>query len=111
MSEISELFKSFKPFEYPFDKKIENMFDEKFWDFKQLIINGKFYAYSRTTKLILELIIKDEGEEYSDRAFKLFGMRGEGKSIIRGRKIPEKVLKWCLKNKIQVFKNKPLYWL
>jgi len=96
---------------FSFDKKIENIFDQEFWNFKQLIINGKFYAYSRTTRLVLELHIQDEGEEYSNRAFKLFGMRGEGKSIIRGRKIPEKVLKFCLKNKIQVFKNKPLFWL
>jgi small nuclear ribonucleoprotein (snRNP)-like protein len=95
---------------FQFDKKID-IFDQEFWDLKQLTINGKLYAYSRTTKLVLELHIEDEGEEYSNRAIKLFGMRGEGKSIIRGRKIPEKVLKWCLKNKIQVFKNKPLFWL
>ena len=94
---------------FSFDKKID-IFNQEFWDFKQITINGKFYAYSRTTKLVLELHIQECGE-YSNRAFKLFGMRGEGKSIIRGKKIPEKVLKWCLKNQIQVFKNKPLFWL
>ena len=95
---------------FSFDKKI-NIFDQEFWDLKQLTINGKLYAYSRTTRLVLELHIEDEGAEYSNRAIKLFGMRGEGKTIIRGKKIPEKVLKWCLKNKIQVFKNKGLFWL
>jgi hypothetical protein len=93
---------------FPFKK--ENIFDEEFWDFKQLIINNKFYAYSRTTRLILELFIEDEGEEYSNRAFKLFGIRGEGDKIIRGKKIPVEILKWSLKQKIQVFKNKPLFW-
>ena len=93
---------------FPFKK--ENIFDEEFWDFKQLIINNKFYAYSRTTRLILELHIEDEGEEYSNRAFKLFGIRGEGDKIIRGKKIPVEILKWSLKQKIQVFKNKPLFW-
>ncbi len=93
---------------FPFKK--ENIFDEEFWDFKQLIINNKFYAYSRTTRLVLELHIEVEGEEYSNRAFKLFGIRGEGDKIIRGKKIPVEILKWCLKNKIQVFKNKPLFW-
>jgi small nuclear ribonucleoprotein (snRNP)-like protein len=94
---------------FPF-KKI-NLFDEEFWDFKQLTIKGKLYAYSRTTRLILELHVKDIGAEYSDRAFKLFGIRGEGDKIIRGKKIPFEILKFCLKNKIQVFKNKPLFWL
>ena len=94
---------------YPF--KTINLFDEDFWKFKQLIINGKFYAYSRTTRLILELHVEDEGAEYSNRAFKLFGIRGEGDKVIRGKKIPVEILKWCLHNKIQVFKNKPLIWL
>ena len=94
---------------FPF-KKI-NIFDEEFWQFKQLTIKGKLYAYSRTTRLILELHIEDEGAEYSNRAFKLFGIRGEGDKIIRGKKIPVEILKWCLKNKIQVFKNKALIWL
>ncbi len=94
---------------FPF-KKI-NLFDEEFWQFKQLTINGKLYAYSRTTRLILELHVEDEGAEYSNRAFKLFGIRGEGDKIIRGKKIPVEILKFCLKNKIQVFKNKPLFWL
>lgn len=88
-----------------------DLFDEDFWDFKQLTINGKFYAYSRTTRFILELILEDEGAEYTNRAFKLFGIRGEGNKIIRGKKIPTEILKFCLKNKIQVFKNKPLIWL
>lgn len=94
---------------FPF-KKI-NLFDEEFWQFKQLTIKGKFYAYSRTTRLILELHIEDEDAEFSNRAFKLFGIRGEGDKIIRGKKIPVEILKFCLKNKIQVFKNKPLFWL
>ena len=95
---------------FQFDKKID-IFNQEFWNFKQLTINGKLYAYSRTTRLVLELHIQEDDNEYSNRAIKLFGMRGEGDKIIRGRKIPEKVLKWCLKNKIQVFKNKPLFWL
>ena len=94
---------------FPF-KQI-NLFDEDFWQFKQLTIKGKLYAYSRTTRLILELHIEDEGAEYSNRAFKLFGIRGEGDKIIRGKKIPVDILKWCLKQKIQVFKNKGLFWL
>ncbi len=93
---------------FPFKK--ENIFDEDFWNFKQLTINGKLYAYSRTTRLILELHIEDEDNEYSNRAFKLFGIRGEGDKIIRGKKIPVEILKWSLKQKIQVFKNKPLFW-
>lgn len=94
---------------FPF-KKI-NIFDEEFWDLKQLTINGKLYAYSRTTRLILELLIEDEGAEYTNRAIRLFGIRGEGNTIIRGKKIPVEILKWCLKQKIQVFKNKPVFWL
>ena len=91
-------------------KKI-NIFDEEFWDLKELTINGKLYAYSRTTRLILELLIEDEGAEYTNRAIRLFGIRGEGDKIIRGKKIPVEILKWCLKQKIQVFKNKPVFWL
>lgn len=91
-------------------KKI-NIFDEEFWDLKELTINGKLYAYSRTTRLILELLIEDEGAEYSNRAIRLFGIRGGDKTIIRGKKIPVEILKWCLANKIQVFKNKPVFWL
>ncbi len=89
----------------PFKK--ENIFDEEFWNLKQLNIKGKLYAYSRTTRLILALHIEEGG---SNRAMELYGIRGEGDTIIRGRKIPKEILKWCLAHKIQVFKNKCLYW-
>ena len=56
---------------FSFDKKID-IFNQEFWDLKQLTINGKLYAYSRTTRLVLELHIEDEGSEYSNRAIKLF---------------------------------------
>lgn len=85
--------------------KCPNIFDIDFWDMKGIKINGKEHGYSRRTKLIFSL----HADENNRRGFLLVGMRGEGNEIIPAKKCKKEVLIWCLKHKIQIYKNKDLF--
>ena len=84
-----------------------NIFDRSFWDMKPIKINGLNHGYSRRTRLIFSL----HCDEHNRRGMLLVGMRGEGNDIIPAKKCPKDVLKWCLKNKIQINKNKELFMM
>ena len=87
--------------------KCHNIFDRSFWDMKPIKINGVEHGYSRRTRLIFSF----HCDEYNRRGMLLVGMRGDIKNFIPAKKCPRDVLKWCLKNKIQINKNKELFMM
>ncbi len=87
---------------------LKDPFDREFWNMTQVHIKGEMYGYSKTTRLLVRLIIFTDGEHVGERAIQLIAWKNKQGKFIPVNKCSKDILDWCTRSRVFIKDN---FWL